>query len=248
MDSSDICCPQYFNDTQEIDMEFLSREFQPELGIYPISLVIQSRESKEAGYDASKTGTYQRVNLTFDPTADFHEYRFDYLPGRVLFYADSAVLAVIQGEEVPSVGGHLILQHWSNGNPLWSGGPPASDAFLEISYVKAYFNSSDQVRLSNQSHKCHSFAPEVRDVCAIPDVTAAEAKTGGHFFTGPEGGEEDEDEPQSRSQEEEEEEEEEEEDDNAGSEESSAPVWLPRARARARMGMGMGMWLVVAVL
>lgn len=212
-------------------MEFLSREFEPELGIYPISLVIQSRESKEAGYDASKTGTYQRVNLTFDPTADFHEYRFDYLPGKVLFYADSAVLAVIEGEEVPSVGGHLILQHWSNGNPLWSGGPPASDAFLDVSYVKAYFNTSDQIRLSNQSHKCHSFAPEMRDVCAIPDVTAAEAKTGGHFFTRPESDEDDEKGGRNHDEE-----------DTSDSEESCAPAWLTGA------GMGMVLWLVVVIL
>lgn len=166
-------------------MEFLSREFKPDENIYPISLVIQSRESKEAGYDASETGTYQRVNLTFDPTADFHEYRFDYLPGKVLFYADSKALAVMEGAEVPSVGGHLILQHWSNGNPLWSGGPPTNDAVLEVNYVKAYFNSSDATRVSHQVQKCHARAVNDREVCVIPDVTAADVRTGGHFFSRP---------------------------------------------------------------
>lgn len=164
-------------------MEFLSREFDSENSIYPISLVIQSKESKDAGYDAAKTGTYRRVNLTFDPTADFHEYRFDYVPGKVVFYADSTELAVMTGSEVPSVGGHLILQHWSNGNPLWSGGPPESDAVLEVSYVKAYFNTSDPLRLSNQVQKCRSHAPEDREVCWVPDVTAADARSGGHFFS-----------------------------------------------------------------
>lgn len=164
-------------------MEFLSREFDPASKIYPISLVMQSRESKEAGYDAAKTGAYQKVNLTFDPTADFHEYRFDYTPGRVVFFADSTKLAVMEGNEVLSVGGHLILQHWSNGNPLWSGGPPESDAVLEISYVKAYFNTSDPLRLSNLVQKCRSHAPEDREVCPVPDVKAADARTGGHFFS-----------------------------------------------------------------
>lgn len=164
-------------------MEFLSREFDFANQLYPISLVIQSTESKKAGYDAAKTGMYRKVNLTFDPTADFHEYRFDYTPRRVVFYADSTELAVMEGDEVPSVGGHLILQHWSNGNPLWSGGPPESDALLEISYVKAYFNTSDPLRLSNLVQKCHSDAPEDREVCIVPDVKAADARTGGHYFS-----------------------------------------------------------------
>lgn len=147
--------------------------------------MVQSKESKDAGYDASKTGTYQKVNLKFDPTADFHEYRFDYVPGRVIFYADSEAVAEMEGGEMPSVGGHLILQHWSNGNPLWSGGPPEADALLTVSYVKAYFNSSDPVRLSERVDQCNAAGASDGAICAIPDVTAADASTGGHFFTGP---------------------------------------------------------------
>lgn len=163
-------------------MEFLSREFDPENSIYPVSLVIQTPESKQAGYDASETGNYQRVNLTFDPTDDFHEYRFDYLPGRVLFYADSDLVGEMQGRGVPSVGGHLILAHWSNGNPNWSGGPPEMDALLTVSYVKSYFNSSDPKRLSERVEKCNAAGTSDGAVCAIPDGTAADAKTGGRFL------------------------------------------------------------------
>ena len=72
----------------------------------------------EAGYDAKATGMFKQVNLTFDPSAGFHEYRFDYVAGRVLFYADSKLLAEMNGDSVPASAGHLILQHWSNGNPL----------------------------------------------------------------------------------------------------------------------------------
>lgn len=132
----------YRNDTQEIDMEFLSREFDPATNVFPVNLVIHSRLSMQNGYDASKSGTLRRVKLSFDPTSSFHEYRFDYLPGRVTFYADGLFLAGMKGDDVPSSGGHIILQHWSNGNPLWSGGPPSSDAVVLVSSVKAYFNSS----------------------------------------------------------------------------------------------------------
>lgn len=173
---------QYFNDTREIDVEFLSREFDRVNKVFPVNLVIQSRRSVDAGYDASKTNTYTRGNLTFDPTAGFHEYRFDYLPGQVLFYADSELIARMKGSEIPSVGGHLILQHWSNGNAKWSGGPPVEDAALTISYVKAYFNSSDGQRHSDSTSRCHDASAEGA-ICDIPDVIAANASTGGRFFT-----------------------------------------------------------------
>ncbi|KIL84720.1 hypothetical protein FAVG1_11947 [Fusarium avenaceum] len=143
----------YFNDTQEIDIEFLSREFDYDKGAYPVNLVVQSKQSLEAGYDANT----------------FHEYRFDYLPGQVLFYADSKLLAQMEGDDMPSTGGHLILQHWSNGNPLWSGGPPMEDAVVTVSYVKAYFNSSNNQRQSFLSQKCHEFSEA--SVCLIRDVT-----------------------------------------------------------------------------
>lgn len=167
-------------------MEFLSREFDAGKAVYPVNLVIQSEASRRAGYDASKTGTFKVVNLTFDPTAAFHEYRFDYLQDRVRFYADSQLLAEMNGSSVPSGPGHLILQHWSNGNPLWSGGPPEQDALLTVSYVKAYFNSSDPSVYSSWEKGCRGVQNGDSDrssaVCAIPDVTAANATRGGTFF------------------------------------------------------------------
>ncbi|KAL6894947.1 glycoside hydrolase family 16 protein [Trichoderma evansii] len=174
----------YFNDTQEIDMEFLSREFDPKNKVYPVNLVIQSEASLQAGFDASKTGTFKVVNLTFDPTAGFHEYRFDYLQDRVLFYADSLLLAEMSGSSVPTSPGHLILQHWSNGNPLWSGGPPEEDATMTVSYVKAYFNSSDSDVQSSWNTSCQKALSKGSNetVCVVPDVTAANASTGGTFF------------------------------------------------------------------
>lgn len=168
-------------------MEFLSREFNDSEEYWPLSLVIQSKESKEAGYDASKTGTYQKVNLSFNPAQEFHEYRFDYLPGKVYFYVDSELVAEMEGEEIPSVGGHLILQHWSNGNPLWSGGPPKDAAAISIGYVKAYFNSSDPAELQKKVDQCNllgSAGAADGSVCAIPDGSQHSARNGSHFFTG----------------------------------------------------------------
>ncbi|GAO16445.1 hypothetical protein UVI_02048050 [Ustilaginoidea virens] len=165
-------CLAYMNDTQEIDMEFLSREFDVGNRVFPVNLVVHSWKSLRDGYDASKSGTLKRVNLAFDPTDDFHEYRFDYLPGLVTFYADGKQIAELTGSDVPSSGGHLILQHWSNGNPTWSGGPPSSDAVALVRYVKAYFNSSNPNHhqdAQGQEGVCRASNDASRNMCPIPE-------------------------------------------------------------------------------
>lgn len=160
-------------------MEFLSVGYDQENGTYPVNLVIQSKDSAERGYDASGTSLYKTVNLGFDPTAGFHEYRFDYLPGKVYFYADSKLLAEMEGDQIPDSSGHLILQHWSNGNAKWSGGPPQQDATIVVNYVKAYFNSSDAKREDDWKTGCGS-GPV--DACSVPKGTANDATDGGQFF------------------------------------------------------------------
>ena len=163
-------------------MEFLSRQFNPSNNSFPVNLVLQSPKSKELGYDASKTGNFVTANLAFDPTASFHEYRIDFVPGRVLFYADSVLLAEIGGAAVPTSAGHLLLTHWSNGNALWSGGPPVDTAAFQISYVKAYFNSSDPTRQSDYARRCTNPGASGA-VCPIPNVVAAGASAdNGTFF------------------------------------------------------------------
>ncbi|KAH7041279.1 glycoside hydrolase family 16 protein [Microdochium trichocladiopsis] len=158
----------YFNDTQEIDIEFLSYDFNRNNKSFPVNLVLQSTESAQAGHDASGTKDFKKVYLPFDPTADFHEYRFDYVPGKVTFYADGKELAEMTGDSVPTTSGHLLMSHWSNGNPGWSHGPPTQDAISTVNYVKAYFNSSDAQRKSAYAARCTNPAsPEV--VCAIPN-------------------------------------------------------------------------------
>ncbi|RYP77008.1 hypothetical protein DL770_007123 [Monosporascus sp. CRB-9-2] len=166
----------YFNDTQEIDIEFLSAQFNKDNGTFPVNLVLQSSESSEAGFDASNTKDFKRVNLPFDPTADFHEYRFDYLEKEVIFCADGKELARMTGSSVPTEPGHLLLSHWSNGNPGWSRGPPKTDATMIVSYVKAYFNSSLDSRQADFVSRCTDPAAE-GTVCDVPDNDST------YFFT-----------------------------------------------------------------
>lgn len=157
-------------------MEFLSAQFNKENGSFPVNLVLQSAESKEAGFDAKNTKDFNRVNLPFDPTTDFHEYRFDYLEDEVVFYADGSEIARMNGSSVPTSPGHLLVSHWSNGNPGWSKGPPKTDATTTVSYVKAYYNSSLDSRRGDYVARCDDLDAEGA-VCNIPDNDAT------YFFT-----------------------------------------------------------------
>jgi len=160
---------QFRNDSQEIDMEFLSAQFNTSSS--PVNLVLQSPASVQAGFDAASTPNFNVFPLPFRPDQSFHEYRFDWLPGRVSFYADGQWLRDMT-LDAPDAPGKLILNHWSNGDPRWSAGPPQQDALLTVSYVKAYFNSSDPERQKVYERACNGNS-SADAVCQIPDQLVA---------------------------------------------------------------------------
>ncbi|KAI1862558.1 hypothetical protein JX265_009272 [Neoarthrinium moseri] len=174
----------YFNDTQEVNIEFLSADFDADTSTYPVNLGLQTPESRASGYNASQAGTFATHNLPFDPSADFHEYRFDLLADRVLFYADGALLATMANNRsssssstdggavvVPSEPGNLLLSHWSNGDPDRSRGPPPADATTAVRYVKAYYNSTAAGRRADLAARCADPTGPAA-VCAVPEGDA----------------------------------------------------------------------------
>jgi beta-glucanase (GH16 family) len=94
---------QYHNNSQEIDLELLSRQFNTSGGA--INLVLQSTASVNKGYDASGTSGFQVQHLPFRPDQLFHEYRFDWLPDRVQFFVDGKFLYEMT-ENIPTDGKH----------------------------------------------------------------------------------------------------------------------------------------------
>lgn len=163
---------KYFNDSQEIDMEFLSGQYDYEKKIFPVNLVLQTPKSASQGFSQKGPNNFVVANLTFDPTAAFHEYRIDFVPGKVIFFADGETIATMSTSFVPSEAGHMILTHWSNGNELWSEGPPIEDATMTVAYVKAYFNSSQPERQRSHDSRCiHHTTPGA--ICEILHQTRA---------------------------------------------------------------------------
>lgn len=131
---------------------------------------------------AGPWNNFVRVSLPFDPTVDFHEYRVDHLPGLVVFYADGEPLARMSGPAVPTSPGRLMLRHWSNGDPHWSGGPPEMDATVAVRYVKAYFNSSGEQRQEDWARRCLDRRGP-GSVCEVPDVRGGNHTAGEWFFS-----------------------------------------------------------------
>lgn len=160
-------------------MEFLSAEFNDTSR--PVNLVLQSPESEKAGFNAANTGTFQIRQLNFTPTEGFHEYRFDWSPDAVEFYADGVLLDTMTSA-VPTAPGHITLSHWSNGDPNWSAGPPTDDAILTVEYLKGYFNSSDPARQQDWSKRCIN-PSAANATCSVPEVTQApDGNASAHTF------------------------------------------------------------------
>lgn len=160
-------------------MEFLSGEYNDTS--HPVNLVLQSEQAARSGFDAAKTGTFDIQQLPFSPADDFHEYRFDWSPDAVQFYADGVLLKTMN-KSIPDSPGHITLSHWSNGDPRWSGGPPDEDAVITISYFKAYFNTSNSPRQQDWEKRCKNPAAD-KATCAVPEVTDTNSTAKTHFFS-----------------------------------------------------------------
>jgi beta-glucanase (GH16 family) len=159
---------QFYNNSQEIDMEFLSKEFNTSQGA--VNLVMQTPESVVQGYDASGTPAYRVQPLNYRPDEAVHEYRFDWFPGSVVFYVDGQQVYRMT-ENIPVDPGRMFLNHWSNGDPKWSAGPPGADTAMTVTYVKAYFNTTNISQNTAYKKRCSSWnAPQV---CQIPDQKIA---------------------------------------------------------------------------
>lgn len=167
----------YRNDSQEIDVEYLSREQNQTA--HPVNLVVQSPESVQQGYNANGTEDFTAYHLVFAPDEEYHEYRFDWLPDRVDFYVDGMPMRSMR-DSIPDAPGHLMVNHWSNGNQGWSGGPPKQDAVMTISYVKAYFNTTDSIRNTMLVPGCTPC--QIPDQLTPPDPAGFSGNSSGRTF------------------------------------------------------------------
>ncbi len=78
------------------------------------------------------SNTYE-TNLRFDPTAGFHEYRFDFYPGEASFYVDGNLLQTFDSG-LPDEPMYLMLNAWF---PTWlDGEKPQEESTVLVDWIK----------------------------------------------------------------------------------------------------------------
>jgi hypothetical protein len=118
---------------QEIDYEYLTSS---------ASLSQNPANTKNLFYTnwtPAKTTTL--VPAPSNAQTALHEYRIDWLPSKTLFYLDGVQTSVLT-TNVPSTPGLWVWNNWSNGDPGFSVGPPASDSIFKIASITMYYNAS----------------------------------------------------------------------------------------------------------
>ncbi|RUS27129.1 concanavalin A-like lectin/glucanase domain-containing protein [Jimgerdemannia flammicorona] len=142
----------YKNDNQEIDIELLTGAPNETGGTESLHFTNQPdiTIAPEAG---------------FDPAADYHDYRIDWIPGKSQMWVDGVLRATLT-QEVPNLAGEVLLNSWSNGDPTWSQGPPTEDALLRVSSTTMYFNHTNEAENTAFSTRCAK-ATGTNKVCKV---------------------------------------------------------------------------------
>jgi beta-glucanase (GH16 family) len=119
----------------EIDIEFLSsvKPSQAYFAMHPGLL------DKKGGASLLTHGNYV---FNYDPTIDYHEYRFDWFPNLTVFYVDGTETYRMT-TNVLSQPSRFMFNHWTDGNKNFSQGPAKENAFIYIKNMTFFFNSSN---------------------------------------------------------------------------------------------------------
>ena len=126
----------------EIDIEIYNeRVLDPATGTYK-GKVMFTTYSKNADGTPNLNPTHTTngepgnepiVELPFDPTSGLHNYRFDYYPNSLRFYADGVLLKEWT-TGLPTTKIQLFLNSWY---PRWmSQTPPATDGTLNVDWIR----------------------------------------------------------------------------------------------------------------
>jgi beta-glucanase (GH16 family) len=109
-------------DLHEIDVEYLTRD---------INNIHFTLHHVQTDVD------YKKVPVSFDPTTEFHEYRFDWSANKVVYYIDGNKVDSLLNK-VPDAACSIMLNFWSANIPDWGGQAPAKDAYMYVDYMRHY--------------------------------------------------------------------------------------------------------------
>lgn len=118
-------------DLNEIDVEFLTED---------LAHIHYTLHHIQANVD------YRKDALDFDPSASFHEYRFDWYSDKVVYYIDGIRKDSLK-VKVPDSAGAIMLNFWSSNIDGWGGPAPGKDAYMYVDYVRYYsdYNATSDI-------------------------------------------------------------------------------------------------------
>jgi hypothetical protein len=126
----------YKNDTSEIDIEYLSARS-------PATLQYSVKPQQYLPNGAASRLTYQPD--TFNNTAGkFSDWQFVWKKDAVYYGHDGNYSTKIT-TNVPQAAGRIFLNHWSDGNPKFSGGPPKRNSTVTVRFLQAVYNDTEAV-------------------------------------------------------------------------------------------------------
>jgi beta-glucanase (GH16 family) len=77
---------------------------------------------------------YKLVKMAFDPSAAFHEYRFDWYADKVAYFVDGKPTATLT-KKIPDLEAAIMLNHWSGNIDGWGGPAPTQDMFMYVDWM-----------------------------------------------------------------------------------------------------------------
>jgi beta-glucanase (GH16 family) len=136
-------------DLHEIDVEFLTED------VKHIHFTLHHIQTSV---------DYKKKTIAFDPTAGFHEYRFDWYSNRVVYYIDGKAFDSL-GVKVPDAACTIMLNLWSANIDGWGGPAPKKDTYMYIDYMHYYSDYSTATLLPGkyQEKKQFNFIIERQD-------------------------------------------------------------------------------------
>ena len=113
-------------DLHEIDVEFLTRD---------------TKNIHFTLHHVQTSVDYKKAPISFDPTADFHEYRFDWHADKVVYFIDGNTIDSLTNK-VPDAACSILLNFWSANIPEWGGPAPTQDTYMYVDYMRYYSDFS----------------------------------------------------------------------------------------------------------
>lgn len=110
--------------------------------------------------------------LGFDPSADFHEYRFDWYPDSVVYYIDGE-RRMKQTVTIPDDSCSVMLNYWSNNNVNWGGDMPDTVTHMWVDYmhyVPLTFEETPVAEVSPIKKMTSRISATSRELTVIPSM------------------------------------------------------------------------------